>query len=89
MKTIPKLLALAIATALSTGSFAASHREAPAMAFDPAADITDVYAFRSWEDPSKVVFIMNVIPAQEPSSGPNYFNFADDVTYDINIDNNK
>lgn len=89
MKTAYKVLTVAIATALSSVSFAASHREAPAMAFDPAADITDVYAFRSWENPGKVVFIMNVIPAQEPSSGPNYFNFADDVTYDINIDNNK
>jgi hypothetical protein len=67
---------------------AASHREAPLIANDPAADITDFYMFRSWEDPSKVVFIMNVIPGQEPSSGPNYFNFADDVSYRINIDTN-
>ena len=89
MKLIHKTLALAIAAMLPTFSFAASHREAPAMTFDPAADITDVYAFRSWEDPSKVVFIMNVIPAQEPSSGPNYFNFDDDIAYDINIDTNK
>ena len=65
---------------------AASHREAPLIAQDPAADITDVYAFRSWEDPSKVVLIMNVIPAQEPSSGPNYFFFDDKVAYDFNLD---
>lgn len=51
---------------------AASHREAPLIANDPTADVTDFYAFRSWEDPTKVVFIMNVIPGQEPSSGPNY-----------------
>ena len=68
---------------------AASHREAPLIANDPAADITDFYAFRSWEDPSKVVFIMNVIPGQEPSSGPNYFNFDDDVAYRINLDINR
>lgn len=68
---------------------AASHREAPLIAQDPAADITDVYAFRSWEDPSKVVFILNVIPAQEPSSGPNYFFFDDKVAYDINLDINQ
>ena len=67
-------------------AFAASHREAPAIAFDPAADITDVYFFRSWEDPSKVVLIMNVIPAQEPSSGPNYFNFDDRVLYALHLD---
>ena len=40
---------------------AASHREAPLVALDPAADNTDTYAFRSWQDPSKAVFIMNVI----------------------------
>lgn len=67
---------------------AASHREAPLIANDPAADITDFYMFKSWEDSSKVVFIMNVIPGQEPSSGPNYFNFGDDVAYRINVDTN-
>lgn len=67
---------------------AASHREAPLIANDPTADITDVYSFRSWEDPGKVVFIMNVIPGQEPGSGPNYFNFSDDVLYTIHIDVN-
>ena len=65
---------------------AASHREAPLIALDPAADITDVYFFRSWEDPTKVVLVMNVIPGQEPSSGPNYFNFDDQVRYAFNLD---
>lgn len=69
--------------------FAASHREAPLIAMDPVADITDFYAFRSWEDPNKAVFIMNVIPMQEPSAGPNYFNFGDEVLYEIHIDNNQ
>src|SRR5262245_63245591 len=67
---------------------AASHREAPLIALDPAADITDVYFFRSWEDPSKVVLVMNVIPGQEPSSGPNYFNFDDKVRYTFHLDTN-
>src|SRR5215467_9240017 len=70
-------------------TWAASHREAPLIALDPAADTTDVYAFRSWEDPSKVVFIMNVLPGQEPGDGPNYFNFDDNVLYSIKIDNNQ
>jgi Domain of unknown function (DUF4331) len=69
-------------------SWAASHREAPLMVLDPAADLTDVYFFRSWEDPSKVILILNVIPGQEPSSGPNYFNFDDGVLYRFNIDTN-
>src|ERR671930_1948088 len=73
-------------------TWAASHREAPLIALDPAADITDVYAFHSWEDPSKAVFMMNVIPSQVPASGPNFFNFDDDVLYafhfDLNADGN-
>jgi hypothetical protein len=80
---------LALAMSLTHPSFAASHREAPAIALDPSADITDVYAFRNWNDPDKVVFIMNVIPAQEPSSGPNYFNFDDNVLYEIHLDTNR
>ena len=72
----------------ATPARAASHREAPLIALDPAADITDVYFFRSWEDPSKVVLIMNVLPGQEPSSGPNYFNFDDQVLYAFHIDTN-
>jgi Domain of unknown function (DUF4331) len=67
-------------------SFGASHREAPQIANDPAADNTDFYMFRSWTNPSNVVFILNVIPGQEPGAGPNYFNFGDDVLYRINVD---
>jgi hypothetical protein len=69
-------------------TWAASHREAPLIALDPTADITDVYAFRSWEDPTKAVFIMNVIPSQVPASGPNFFNFDDDVLYAFHFDMN-
>jgi hypothetical protein len=78
-----------MALLVSAPVFAASHREAPLIANDPAADITDFYFFRSWQDPDKAILIMNVIPGQEPGSGPNYFNFADDVLYEIHIDNNK
>jgi Domain of unknown function (DUF4331) len=68
---------------------AASHREAPLIALDPTADLTDVYAFRSWEDASKAVFIMNVIPQQVPASGPNFFNLDDEVRYSFNFDLNQ
>jgi hypothetical protein len=84
--------ALAIGAAVLTCAApvqAASHREAPLIAMDPTADNTDVYAFRSWERPDRVVFILNVIPAEEPSSGPNYFNFDDAVRYDIHLDTNQ
>ena len=76
------------ATLFAATSFAASHREAPLIANDPAADNTDFYMFRSWTNPNNVVFILNVMPGQEPGAGPNYFNFADDVLYKINVDTN-
>ena len=65
---------------------AASHREAPLIALDPTADLTDVYAFRSWENPDRAVFIMNVIPQQTPASGPNFFNLDDQVLYAFHLD---
>jgi Domain of unknown function (DUF4331) len=81
----------ALVAALTIGPYAsaaraASHREAPLIALDPAADNTDVYAFRSWEDPTKAVFIMNVVPSQVPASGPNFFNFDDDIVYAFHFD---
>src|SRR5438445_345569 len=67
----------------------ASHREAPLISLDPAADITDFFMFRNYETTSsnKVDLIMNVIPGEEPSSGPNYFLFDPNVLYAFNIDN--
>src|SRR5580658_3313418 len=65
-----------------------SHREAPSILNDPAADNTDVYAFVSPDAPKTVTFISNFIPFQEPAGGPNFYKFADDVLYEIMIDNN-
>ena len=100
--TLQKFLgAAAIAAAVALGtlspSFAASHREAPLMTLDPAADITDVYAFASYDaenlsrspDNRRVTLILNVIPSQEPSSGPNYFGFDDGVLYALHVDNDR
>ena len=70
------------------GVFASSHREAPITALDHAADITDFYAFVSYDHPDRVTFIMNVDPFLEPSNGPNYFPFDPNVLYQIKIDNN-
>ncbi|GJL54885.1 MAG: hypothetical protein NPIRA02_20170 [Nitrospirales bacterium] len=84
-----QLAALMLTICIAAPAFGASHREAPLIALDPAADNTDVYAFRSWEDPDKVVFILNVIPGQDPADGPNYFAFDDKVLYEIHIDNNQ
>ena len=84
----PLILAV-LALLISAPAFAASHREAPLIASDPTADNTDFYVFRSWENPDKVIFMMNVIPGQEPGAAPNYYNFSDDVLYEIHVDNNK
>src|SRR5579864_5259282 len=73
--------------AMPASVFAASHREAPLTALDHAADITDFYAFRSYDDPSKVTFILNVDPLLEPANGPNYFPFDPSIVYAIHIDN--
>ena len=41
--------AVAVGLAAGSPSRAASHREAPLMTLDPGADITDVYAFVSYD----------------------------------------
>jgi uncharacterized protein DUF4331 len=64
-----------------------SHRESPEMSKDPVADSTDVYAFVSPERPNTVTLIANYIPFQAPDGGPNFYEFGDDVVYDINISN--
>ena len=64
-----------------------SHREAPEISKDPVADSTDVYAFVSPDRPSTVTLIANYIPLEEPAGGPNFYEFGDDVLYEIHIDN--
>ncbi|WP_343449936.1 DUF4331 domain-containing protein [Micromonospora oryzae] len=64
-----------------------SHREAPEIAKDPVADSADLYAFVSPDRPDSVTLIANYVPLQLPSGGPNFFEFGDDVRYEIHIDN--
>ena len=72
----------------SISAFASSHREAPLIASDPLADNTDVYAFRSPTDSSKVILIANYVPLQLPQGGPNYYSFGEHIRYEIHVDNN-
>ena len=65
-----------------------SHREAPEISKDPVADSTDVYAFISPDKPGTVTLIANYIPLQGPAGGPNFYEFGDDVLYEIHVDNN-
>lgn len=64
-----------------------SHREAPEISKDPVADNTDVYAFVSPDRPSTVTLIANFLPLQLPNGGPNFYEFGDDVLYEIHVSN--
>ena len=64
-----------------------SHREAPEIAKDPVADSTDLYAFISPDNADTVTLIANYIPLEGPAAGPNFYEFGDDVLYEIHIDN--
>jgi hypothetical protein len=67
---------------------ASSHREAPLIAADPTVDNTDLYAFVSPDKHDTVTLVANFFGFQEPNGGPNFYPWATDAHYDINIDNN-
>jgi hypothetical protein len=85
------LLAVLMVPAAIPMAWAANHREAPITALDHKADITDFFAFRSYESGSSisVTFILTVDPFLEPANGPNYFPFDPEILYAIKIDNNN
>ncbi len=98
MKKWKGRVASAIATMTLAGgaAYAANHREAPITALDHKADITDVYAFVSYNAsqtpntrPSKVTLILGVDPLLEPGNGPNWFPFDPDILYEIKVDNDN
>jgi hypothetical protein len=66
---------------------ASSHREAPLISRDPQADNTDLYAFRSPDDPNTVTIIANYIPFELAEGGPNYYGFGTNIRYEIHIKN--
>ena len=79
-------LGLLIGWPMLTGR-ASSHREAPLISQDPMADNTDLYAFRSPDQPDTVTIIANYIPLESPAGGPNFPAFDDSVLYEIHVDN--
>ena len=86
---VAALTGAVLIAATSVGSvLASSHREAPLIAGDPAADNTDLYAFLNPTDPTRLTIIANYVPLEEPAGGPNFFPFDPTVRYEINIDNN-
>ena len=87
-------LALVAALALPWSVFGSNHREAPITALDHKADITDLYAFVSYDNArpnqrgSHVTLILCVDPLLDPANGPTLFPFDDELMYEINVDNN-
>lgn len=78
---------------LATPALSSNHREAPLTALDHKADITDIYAFRSYDSSGttnpRVTLILSVDPLLEPGNGPNWFPFDPDILYEIKVDNNN
>jgi hypothetical protein len=62
-------------------ALAADHVDSPGATADPAADIADLYAFVSPEDPEKVVMVMTVSPFAGATSS-----FSDAVEYHFNVE---
>lgn len=91
MSRLPLALAvLTTAAAIGLGpvdATASSHREAPLISYDPLADNTDVYAFRSPDDDNTITIIANYIPGELPDAGPNWYSFGEDVRYEIHVEN--
>jgi hypothetical protein len=93
------MLCLALTATLvltSQSGFPSNHREAPITALDHKADITDVYAFVSYDQnqapgtpPTKVTLILGVDPLLEPANGPTLFPFDPEILYEIRVDNNR
>lgn len=85
------LLGLPFAISFFSTAQAANHREAPITAIDRTADITDWFAFRSYETGKEatITMILGVDPLLEPSNGPNYFPFDPEIVYRMNLDNDR
>lgn len=70
--------------------FAADHIDAPAVtgpgSTSPGNDITDVYAFQSPADNSKMVFVINTQGLLSPTASATA-SFPSNVMYELNIDN--
>jgi len=87
-KSLKIMTAFICMTGFSVLLISSSHREAPMIANDPLADNTDLYAFRSPDNPNKITIIASYIPGQLPQGGPNYYQFGENIRYEIHIDNN-
>lgn len=88
MRSLVKAV-VAVATLMSAGAMASSHREAPFITKNPKVDGTDFYLFNSYEASRSnfVTVIANFQPLQDAYGGPNYFSMDPEALYEIHIDN--
>lgn len=77
------IIPMAVAAAFALTANAADHRDSPSVENDPAADITDVYAFRSPANSDNLVVALDVNGLTPPADPQN---FATDVTYSVHVD---
>src|SRR5215472_6760981 len=89
MFTHRRILAGAVAAALTCTALASSHREAPFISSRPKVDGTDFYMFNSYESgrAGYVTVIANYQPFENPQGGPNYYTMDPGALYEIHIDN--
>lgn len=87
-KVINLISAILVCCVIAQTALASSHREAPLISNDPLADNTDLYAFKSPTDSSKIILIANYIPFEHPAGGPNWYTFGENIRYEIHVDNN-
>ncbi len=79
LKTLTTLLILAGLTLSASAALAADHIDSPAAVADPAADITDLYAWMS-PDAEKVNLVLDVFPFADGEAA-----FSDAVAYVFHI----
>jgi len=79
----------AIFSAILIAIEGSSHSEAPGSSNLPGTDITDFYAFQSYEPGRSgyTTFIANFNPRHPPFGGPNYYALDPNFFYHIYIDN--
>ena len=82
------LLAIPAALGLTRWIEASDHKDSALLAADHAADIADVYTFKSPVNPDNVVLVMTVSGFIPPSEASTTF-FDPNVLYQWKIDNNE
>lgn len=85
-KKLKLLFAIVLGVSAVSVVQAADHREATGIQETPAADIGDLYVFRSPARNSQVVLAMTVNPASLPDFATSY-HFSSDVLYRFSISN--